>query len=74
MKITRSSDGWIVHVPDQVVDSLDLADGQCVTIRAVVKPENVIRHAIAEMRGNLPDYPFDHMDWNGADGDVQTPR
>ncbi len=67
MQIERTEDGWIVRVPDAVVEALGLADGARVTLRPVSQQEDDLRHYMAQMRGRLPDFPFDEEDWDGVD-------
>lgn len=62
MKLSKTEGGWVINVPDQVVEMIGLVDGQRVTIRPVPRPEDEIRHWMTESRGNLPDYPFDRWD------------
>ncbi len=66
MKIEQTDRGWIIRVPDLVVEALRLDDGAGVTIRPVVRREDEVCHHIAQLRGNLPDYPFESEDWDGV--------
>jgi len=67
MKIEQTDDGWIVRVPNAIVEVLGLRDGVRVTLRPFPRQKDEIRHAIAQTRGRLSDYPFDREDWNGKD-------
>lgn len=65
MKITRTQDGWIIRVPDEVAGMLKLDDGCPVTIRPIWRCEDAVRIGLAEIRGKMPEYTFDATDWDG---------
>ena len=55
IRVEKTADGWIVRVPDEAIDYLGLNDKDPVIIRA----DEVVRAAIAELRGRVREYPQD---------------
>jgi hypothetical protein len=61
-KLEMTTDGWIVRVPDEAVAHLGLSDGDAVVLRAMPHSKDVVRDAIAQLRGRAREYPQDFTD------------
>jgi antitoxin MazE len=73
MKITRTPTGWKVEVPDDVVRTLGLGDGDEVEVKRLMPMEKALTpeereravRAIRSLRGRLPaDFKFDREEAN----------
>ncbi len=73
MKITKTPTGWKVEVPDDVVRTLGLGDGDEVEVKRSMPTQKALTseerenavHAIRSLRGRLPaDFRFDREQAN----------